>query len=80
MKIQNYLKKKLLPAKPNNELNKIFMELAREYDMNPQCAASAFAIGQMEKTSKILSQIGYMYLIQEDFRQKVLAEFPSHKA
>ncbi len=120
------IKNSYMPAKPNSELNKIFMELAREYDMNPQwlepsrassdfgdvtyevpaiqvyfnitqnitdqdkkialhskeftqCAASAFAIGQMEKTSNILSQIGYMYLIQEDFRQKVLAEFHSYK-
>jgi len=45
-----------------------------------QCAASSFALLQMEKTSKILSHIGYMYLSKEDFRQKVLAEFPFDKA
>lgn len=35
------------------------------------CAASPFALGQMEKTAKILSEIGYEYLTSEDFRKKV---------
>lgn len=117
------IKNSYKPAKPNIELNKTFMKLARDYEMNPQwlepsrassdfgdvtyevpamqvyfnitqdnkdivlhsksfaqCAASSFALLQMEKTSKILSQLGYMYLTQEDFRQKVLAEFPFDKA
>ena len=111
------IKNSYKPAKPNSELNKIFMKLAHEYDMKPQwldpsrassdfgdvtyevpaiqvyfnitqdkkiaihsknftqCAASSYALLQMGKISKILSQIGYMYLTQKDFRQKVLAEF-----
>ena len=36
-----------------------------------QCASSPFAMEQMMKTSKILSQIGYTYLTQNDFRKKV---------
>ncbi len=102
------------PGKPNNELNKAFMTLAKAYDMNPewqepsrassdfgdvtyevpamhaffniteenkdivihsreftQCAASPFALKQMAKTSKILSEIGYTYLTQKDFRKRV---------
>nr|NJM03558.1 M20 family metallopeptidase [Desulfobacula sp.] len=40
------------------------------------CAASPFALGQMEKTAKILSEIGYRYLTSEDFRKKVKDAFP----
>ncbi|MCP4672061.1 MAG: M20 family metallopeptidase [Desulfobacula sp.] len=117
------IKNSYKPAKPNGELNKTFMKLAREHQMDPQwlepsrassdfgdvtyevpamqvyfnitqdkkdivlhsknfaqCAASSFALLQMEKTSKILSQIGYMYLVKKDFRQKVQARFPFYKA
>ena len=117
------IKNSYKPAKPNSELNKAFMKLASESEMNPQwlepsrassdfgdvtfevpamqvyfnitqtkqdivlhskkfaqCAASTYALQQMEKTSKILSRIGYMYLTREDFRQKVLAAFPFDKA
>ena len=35
------------------------------------CASSPFAMEQMMKTSKILSEIGYTYLTQDDFRKKV---------
>ena len=111
------IKNSYKPAKPNNELNKAFMKLANEYDMNPQwlepsrassdfgdvtyevpamqvyfnitqeqdiaihsknftqCAASTYALEQMEKISKILSQIGYMYLTKEEFRKRVFANF-----
>ncbi len=117
------IKNSYKPAKPNSELNKAFMKLASESEMNPQwlepsrassdfgdvtfevpamqvyfnitqtkqdivlhskkfaqCAASTYALQQMEKTSKILSRIGYMYLTKEDFRQKVLEAFPFDKA
>jgi hypothetical protein len=40
------------------------------------CAATPFALGQMEKTAKILSEIGYRYLTGEDFRKKVAEAFP----
>lgn len=107
------------PSKPNSEMNKVFMELATEYGMNPeilepsrgssdfgdvtfevpgiqvyfnitqnkkdvvvhskeftQCAISAFGLEQMGKTSRILAQIGYIYITKEDFRKKVLSVFP----
>lgn len=111
------------PGKPNQELNKTFMGLARECAMDPEwlspsrassdfgdvtyevpamhayfnitgiqkdvvihsrefalCAASPFALGQMGKTAKILREMGYHYLIREDFRQRVGAAFPSGKS
>ena len=43
------------------------------------CAASSFALEQMGKTARILSQIGYMYLSSEDFRKKVMGAFPFKK-
>ncbi len=44
------------------------------------CAASSFALDQMGKTARILSEIGYMYVTREDFRKKVLDAFPFKKA
>lgn len=44
-----------------------------------QCAASPFAMEQMGKTAKILSEIGYMYFTREAFRKSVLAAFPFAK-
>jgi len=44
-----------------------------------QCAASSFALEQMGKTAKILSEIGYMYLTLDNFRKKVETEFPFGK-
>jgi len=118
------IKNSYKPAKPNHELNKAFMKIATEFNMDPQwlepsrassdfgdvtfevpamqsffniiqtkknqapndivlhskeftqCAILPFAVDQMEKTSKILSQIGYMYLTKKEFRQKVLTAFP----
>jgi amidohydrolase len=110
------------PGKPNNELNKAFMMLAKASGMSPEwqkpsrassdfgdvtyevpamhsffnitgsqkdinihsqeftrCAGSSFALEQMGKTSKILSEIGYMYLTEENFRKKVQDAFPSTK-
>ena len=101
------------PGKPNNELNKAFMTLAKNYGMEPewmepsrassdfgdvtyevpaihaffnitgekkdvvihskeftQCAISSFALEQMGKTVKILSEIGYIYLTQKNFEKK----------
>jgi len=43
------------------------------------CAASPFALDQMEKTAKILSEIGHMVLTREDFRKKVMDAFPFKK-
>jgi amidohydrolase len=40
------------------------------------CSAAPFALSQMEKTAKILSEIGYRYLTREDFRKKVAETFP----
>ncbi len=102
------------PGKPNPELNRAFMVLAREYGMNPQWrgpsrassdfgdvthevpamhaffnitdkddtvvihsrefaqrAASDFALAQMGRTAVILSEIGYRYMTEEDFRERV---------
>lgn len=44
-----------------------------------QCSASSFALKQMKKTAVILSQIGYKYLVQENFRKKVSSAFPFDK-
>lgn len=44
-----------------------------------QCAITSFALDQMGKTAKILSEIGYLYFTREDFRNKVLAAFPFAK-
>ena len=44
-----------------------------------QRAISSFALEQMGKTCKILSEIGYMYLTQENFRKKVQDVFPFTK-
>ncbi len=40
------------------------------------CAASPFALEQMGKTARILTEIGHRYLTREDFRQKVKDAFP----
>jgi len=103
------------PGKPNNELNKAFMKLAKVYGMNPEWrepsrassdfgdvtyevpamhaffnitgdkkdivihspeftryAILPFALEQMGKTIKILTEIGYTYLTRKDFRKRVL--------
>ncbi len=107
------------PGKPNDVLNNAFIELANEFDMNPewaepsrgssdfgdvtyevpamhayfnitdqntdavihskeftQCAASSFAYVQMEKTSRILAEIGFSYFNSEKFRNEVQEAFP----
>lgn len=43
------------------------------------CAASDFAFRQMEKTVKILSEIGYLFASRQDFRKKVRDAFPFGK-
>ena len=116
------IKNSYKPGKPNNELNKAFMKLAKAYGMNPewlepsrassdfgdvtyevpaihaffnitgkdknivihsseftQCAILPFALEQMKKTSKILSEIGYIYLTEKDFRKRVQKAFPFGK-
>ncbi len=110
------------PGKPNKVLNKAFIELAKEFDMDPewadpsrgssdfgdvtyevpamhayfnitdqthdavihskeftQCAASSFAYNQMEKTSRILAQIGHTYFTENEFRNSVYKAFPFAK-
>lgn len=41
-----------------------------------QCAMTEFALEQMGKTAKILSEMGYLYLTDNEVRKKVTAAFP----